>query len=116
MGVPHGFTLACNQCGFINHIKSLLLRVRHMFLNPTDTKTARVAAIKYLLYTPGGELLDEFHRLPYMNASFILLNVGYPINCYWEKSRVFTSLHIHFTNLLSLCMGLISTVSTIFQM
>ena len=60
-------------CGFFN-----LLKV-DMFLNPTDIEPARAAANKYLIYTPESEVSDEFHGIPQMNPSFILLDVGYPM-------------------------------------
>ena len=99
-----------------------LLKV-DMFLNPIEIEPAQAAANKYLLYTPEGEVLDEFHMLPHMNTSFIILDVGYPMNGYWEKLRdaflfdyVFTLLHIHFTNIMSLHTGLLKTVSTLFHL
>ena len=95
-------------CGFFN-----LLKV-DMFLNPTDIEPERAATDKSLLYTHEGEVSAEFHGLPQTNPSFILLNVGYQMYCYWNKSRdafrfdyVFTSMHIHFTNVLSVCTGLL---------
>ena len=89
-----------------------LLRL-DMFLNPTNIEPARAAVNKSLLYTTESEVSAEFHGLPQMNPSFVLLNVGYPINFYWGKlcnafrfDYVFMSLHIHFTNVLSLRTGL----------
>ena len=94
-----------------------------MFLNPTNIKPTRSAIDKSLIYTPGGEVSAEFHGLTQMNPYFILLNLGSPMNFYWVKSRdvfrfdyVFTSLHIHLTNVLSLRTGLLQTIPTLFQM
>ena len=104
-------------CGFFN-----LLKV-NMFLNTTDIETAQAATYTSLLYTHEGEVLSEFHGLPQMNPYFLLLNAGYPMNSYWKKlcnvfrfDYVLTSLHIHFTNVLSLLTGLLHTVSTLFQL
>ena len=75
------YDLVRTACGFFN-----LLKV-DMFLNPTNIEPARDAADKYLLSTPEGEMSAEFHGIPHMNPSFILLNMGYPMNCYWGKLR-----------------------------
>ena len=78
-----------------------LLKV-NMFLNLTDIEPVRAATDKSLLYTTEGEVSDELHGLPQTNTSFILLNMGYPMHCYWKLcdafgfDYVFTSLHIHF--------------------
>ena len=83
-------------------------------MHPTDIKTVPAATDKYLLYTPKGEVSDEFHGLLQMSPYFILINVGYPMYCYWGKlcdafyfDYVFTSMHIHFVNVLSLRTGLL---------
>ena len=81
------YILVHAACGFLN-----LLKV-DMFLKPTDIKTKWAATNNSPLYTTEGEVLDEFHGLPHMNPSFIILNVGY---------YVFTSLNKHFTNMLRL--------------
>ena len=94
-----------------------------MFLNPTEIEIERAAANKSLLYTPEGEELADFRGLPDMNPSFILLNVGYTLNFYWVKlcdtfrfDYVFTTLHIRFTNVLSLRTDILKTVSMLFQL
>ena len=73
--------MVCATCGFFN-----LLKV-DMFLNPTDIEPAWDADDKYLLYTTGGEVSADFHGIPQKNTSFILLNVGHPMNCYRKKPR-----------------------------
>ena len=104
-------------CRFFN-----LLKV-DMILNPTDIEPIRASINKSLLYTTGGEVSAEFYGLPQINPYIILLNVGYPMNFYWRKSRnafgfnyLFTSLHIHFKTVLSLLTGLLQTVSFLSQM
>ena len=67
--------------GFFN-----LLKV-DMFLNPNDIKTAQAASNNSLLYTPEDDVLDQFRGIPHMNPSFILLNMGYPMNFYWKITR-----------------------------
>ena len=111
------YNLVCAACGFFN-----LLKV-DMFLNPTNIKLARDVVNNSLLHTPEGEQLDQFHGLPHMNPSFVLLNVRYPMNCCWKILRnafrfnyVFTSLHIHFKNVLCLRTGLLQTISMLFQL
>ena len=61
-----------------------LLKV-NMFLNLTDIEPVRAATDKSLLYTTEGEVSDELHGLPQTNTFFILLNMGYPMNCYWKN-------------------------------
>ena len=75
------YDLVRTACRFFN-----LLKV-DMFLNPTDIKPAQDAADKSLLYTPERGVLSEFHVLPCINPSFLLLNVGYPNHCYWNLIR-----------------------------
>ena len=102
-------------CGFFDLFKV------DMFLNPTDIEPERAAADNSIVYTPEGEVSAEFHGIPHTNPSFILLDVGYPMNCYWKKLRnlfcfdyVFTSLHIYFTNVLSVRMD-VRTYYRLFQ-
>ena len=111
------YDLAGDACRFFNSLKV------DMFLNPTNIEPTWATTDNSLLYTPEGEVLDEIHGIPRKNPSFILLSVGYPINCYWKKLRdafcfyyVFMSLHMHFKNILILCTGLLQTVSTILQL
>ena len=70
------YNLVCDACGFFN-----LLKV-DMFLNPTDIEPARADIHNSILYNHVGEVLAEFHGLPQMNPSFILLNLDYPMNYY----------------------------------
>ena len=74
------YDLVRAACGFFN-----LLKV-DMFLKPTGIEPAQSATNKSRLYTPEGKVSTEFHVLTHMNPSFILLNVGYPMKCYWKKS------------------------------
>ena len=93
------------------------------FLNPTDIKNARATSDKFLLNTPEDELSDDFLGIPKTNHCFILLTVRYPMNSSNKQLRnafrfdsVFTSLHINFTNVLSLHTGILHYVSTLFPL
>ena len=79
--IEKNYDLVRAACGFFN-----LLKV-DMFLNPTNIEPARDDTDKSLLYNTEGDFLAELHGLPHMNTSYMLLNVGCPMNCYRKNSQ-----------------------------